>query len=30
MTPEFVKEELAHRAWKPAAFNAGKHYGVVS
>jgi hypothetical protein len=30
LTPEFVKEELAHRAWKPPAFNAGKHYGVVS
>jgi hypothetical protein len=29
LTPEFVKEELAHRAWKPPAFNAGKHYGVV-
>jgi hypothetical protein len=29
LTPEFVKEELAHRAWRPPQFNAGKHYGVV-
>jgi hypothetical protein len=29
MTPEFVKEELERRVWKPAQFNAAKHYGVV-
>ena len=29
LTPEFIKEELAHRAWKPKPFDVAKSYGVT-
>jgi hypothetical protein len=29
LQPEFISAELERRAWKPAQFNAGKHYGVT-
>jgi hypothetical protein len=30
LQPEFIQAELDRRAYRPAAFNAAKHYGVVS
>ena len=29
LQPEFIQSELDRRAWKPPAFNAAKHYGLV-